>query len=205
MIDDGGQKVGNTPTICIGGLRGNARKSLLLTALLIAFVGIWARMIIGGHTPGAASAQEHQQPAAAVLAAEAAGAAPKTGNQGAASLAQWASEGGSLSRNLFAVPYDQYPMDPSYNPQTGSDTAKSASAQADHLKERQALIGKLRSEAAKLTLEGVVLGASPKAWVSGLLVGVGQPVGQTGFRVTRIEPRRVVIECDGVQLELAMK
>jgi hypothetical protein len=202
MIDDGEQPAGLSMKERLGAIPGDARKSLLLTALLTVLLVFWGRVMFGGHTPGAATADVNQ-PGAPVAEAEA--AEPRAEGHGVPSLADWAKESSALKRNLFAVPYDKYPMDPAYDPNTNTDAAKSASALADQLKERQILVERLRSEAAKLTLEGVVLGSSPKAWVSGLLVGVGQPVGQTGFSVKRIEARRIFIECNGVQFELAMK
>jgi hypothetical protein len=38
-----------------------------------------------------------------------------------------------------------------------------------------------------------------------VLVGIGQEIGKTGFRVARIESRRIFIEREGVQIELLMK
>jgi hypothetical protein len=203
MIDDGGQSMGPSWKDRLGGVPMGRRKSLLLTVLLAVLLMFWARLFFGGHTPGTASAEGVQS-----QSAENAGGADATSaraaGHGTPSLAEWAQRNSTLGRNLFAIPYDQYPMDPSYDPKTNTD-AKSATALADQLRERRILEENLRSEAGKLSLEGVVLGASPKAWVSGLLVGVGQPVGQTGFVVTKIEARRIFIECNGVQFELGMK
>jgi hypothetical protein len=49
------------------------------------------------------------------------------------------------------------------------------------------------------------MGANPRAWVNGVLVSVGQQIGSTGFSVAKIEPRRIFIEKQGVQIELSMK
>jgi hypothetical protein len=117
-------------------------------------------------------------------------------------LAQWARQPtDNHTRNLFAVSINDYPIDPAH----AESSAKSDSSQADQMKERQILIQNLQAQAAKLTLEGVVLGDSPKAWIDGLLVGIGQPIGDTGFRVASIDARRILIQRDGVQIELSMK
>ena len=125
------------------------------------------------------------------------------------SLSEWANEPtGKMGRNLFSVPYDYYPQDPAHPPassNTDNGSAKSASTQADQLKERQILIENLREQAAGLTLEGTVLGQNPRVWINGVLVGLGQPIGDSGFRVAKIESRRVFIERDGVQIVLSMK
>jgi len=44
------------------------------------------------------------------------------------------------------------------------------------------------------------MGASPKALVNGQLVGVGDVVAS--FRVCKIEARRIVVEREGIKLEI---
>jgi len=43
----------------------------------------------------------------------------------------------------------------------------------------------------------------PKALIDGVLVGEGEVVA--GFRVLKIEPRRVIFEREGIRLEVPMK
>jgi hypothetical protein len=47
------------------------------------------------------------------------------------------------------------------------------------------------------------MGASPKAVIDGGLVGEGDVVAS--FRVLRIEPRRIIVEREGIKLEIQMK
>jgi hypothetical protein len=47
------------------------------------------------------------------------------------------------------------------------------------------------------------MGETPKALIDGELVGEGDMVGS--FRVLRIEPRRIIVERDGVRLEIPMR
>jgi hypothetical protein len=187
-------------------LKNNPRSAAILLALTAVLAFLVVRQFMGGHSPGFAEAR----PAAAASYAVAPQPQPQADHStrqspSGATLADWARQPtDKTSRNLFAVSLDDYPIDPAHA-QSASESAKSDSAQADQMKERQILVENLRAQAAKMTLEGVVLGASPKAWVDGLLVGIGQPIGDTGFRVVKIEARRIFVQRDDVQIELAMK
>lgn len=185
-------------------MKRKPRRSLFLAFLVLILVGIWVKLLLGGG-PGAVSAAPAPAldallaPADAGATAAAAGGAPRT-------LAEWARQRtGPVTRNLFAVPFDGYPLDPAHPiPQT-QQSAKSGLSEADQTRERQALIDSVRADAGKLVLEGIVTGSTPRVWVNGTLVGVGQAVGDSGFKVVRIEARRILVERDGVQVELTMK
>jgi hypothetical protein len=73
-------------------------------------------------------------------------------------------------------------------------------ARADQKREREVLVENLRGQALQLKLQSTVLGASPKALVNGQLVRVGDVVAS--FRVTKIEARRIVVEREGIKLEV---
>ena len=92
-------------------------------------------------------------------------------------------------------------------PEIFSDpVAKSVPNPADQLRERQILIQNLQSQAAKLRLQTIIMGsteAGPKAIVEGQLVQEGDVVAS--FRVLKIESRRIVVEREGIKLEIAMK
>jgi hypothetical protein len=47
------------------------------------------------------------------------------------------------------------------------------------------------------------MGAKPKAVIDGALVGEGDVVAQ--FRVLKIEARRIIVEREGIKLEIQMK
>jgi hypothetical protein len=85
------------------------------------------------------------------------------------------------------------------------------SSRADVRKERQILIENLQQQASQLRLQSTMMGASPKAVVDGGLVGEGDVVAcgagetRTVFRVLKIEPRRIVVEREGIKLEIQMK
>jgi hypothetical protein len=187
-------------------VKRDPRRAWLLAILVAILVFLWAKLLVGGHSPQSATAAPLD---AAMVDADGGTTAIVPREQPSKSLSEWANEPtGKMGRNLFSVPYDYYPQDPAHPPassNTDNGSAKSASTQADQLKERQILIENLREQAAGLTLEGTVLGQNPRVWINGVLVGLGQPIGDSGFRVAKIESRRVFIERDGVQIVLSMK
>jgi hypothetical protein len=89
--------------------------------------------------------------------------------------------------------------------------AKSLPSQADQKKERQILAENLQLKAAELKLQSTVLGPTPKALVNGELVSEGDVLAsgsgesRTPFRVLKIEPRRIIVEREGIMLEIPMK
>ena len=115
-----------------------------------------------------------------------------------------------LTRNLFEVDLDRFPHDGSRVQTANKDVvgfwdelAKSLVSRADVKKERQILVENLARQASQLRLQSTIMGASPKAVIDGGLVGEGDVVAT--FRVLRIEPRRIVVEREGIKLEIQMK
>ena len=118
-----------------------------------------------------------------------------------------------MGRNLFAAELDHFPRHGPHNPQSDAASAletqafwdrvaKSMSDQADQRRERQVLVDNLRLRAAKLRLQTTVMGAKPRAVINGELVGEGDVIAS--FRVLRIEARRVVVEREGIRLDITM-
>jgi hypothetical protein len=186
----------------------SSKQSLILTSLLAIMLVVWGRAMLNtrtsaeaADTDGAAKTSHSQSAADSVNNFL---SPPAQTRRVIPTLAQWASTPiTGPRRNLFAVPFDSYPIDPAHPP--SADGEKSDSQQADQLEERRKLVQAIKQQAADLTLEGTVLGANPKAWINGVFIGVGQSVDPTGFKVVRIESRQVTIERDGVQIELSMK
>jgi len=200
-------------------LRREARKAAVLTLLIALLMVLWVRMAMrnsdgpnqaiaettlrGGH---ALSPQERS----IARSAEATGA-----------LRTWLSTPPApISRNLFAVNLNQYPQEGSNRTSVESspagagfwgELAKSVSAKADLSKERQILLENLQQQASQLSLQTTVMGMKPKAVVNGELVGVGDVVAsgtgesRTTFRVLKIEPRRIIVEREGIKLAVPMK
>jgi hypothetical protein len=115
-----------------------------------------------------------------------------------------------LARNVFEVELERFPHDGSRVQTTNKDVvgfwdelAKSMTFRADVKKERQILVENLARQASQLRLQSTIMGASPKAVIDGGLVGEGDVVAT--FRVLRIEPRRIIVEREGIRLEIQMK
>ncbi|HZZ44630.1 MAG TPA: hypothetical protein VFE58_16970 [Tepidisphaeraceae bacterium] len=192
------------------------KKAGILIFLGMVMVGLWAKNF------------SHSQPAAAG-AAEIRGAAA-TGGGGGASFAvvqpgsdkvrgnqagrvTWTGiKLAPASRNLFKVDYDRYQQSgksttPGASVQQSKDStadqAKSGPTPADLKKERQILANNLQAQATQLKLQTIVMGAQPKAVVNGSLVGEGDTVAS--FRIVKITARGMVIEREGIKLEVQMK
>jgi hypothetical protein len=128
-----------------------------------------------------------------------------------------------VNRNLFAARIEDYPQLSGRKSRNGANGAKglseeekSARQSADEAKERQSLTEAMHLEARQLVLTSTVIGTSPKALINGQMVKEGDVVASgagespngdpgAGFRVLRIEARRVIIEREGIKLEILMK
>jgi len=123
------------------------------------------------------------------------------------------------SRNLFVIRQDRYrrveasssSADKSSSPWIFTSLEKLALRAADDRRRQAILLENLQREAARLRLQSTVLGARPKALIDGRLVREGDVVAsgegssRAVFRVLKIEARRVVLECQGIRLEITMQ
>ncbi|HEV7300387.1 MAG TPA: hypothetical protein VGN72_13555 [Tepidisphaeraceae bacterium] len=117
-----------------------------------------------------------------------------------------------VGRNLFAIKLDYFPQDGTKVDQTlrapqgngfWDKLAKSMASRADQRRERQILVENLQLQAMQLRLQSTVMGPSPGALVNGSLVREGDVVAS--FRVLKIEARRIVVEREGIKLEIPMQ
>jgi hypothetical protein len=211
-------------------MRADPKKAAAL-AVLAACLGVMVVRTVmpGGGGPSGARA------ASGTAAASGVGGASGSGNsgQGAAGfLNPWRTgSGGSanqplslsaaiqkwsdapvppVSRNLFAVRIDYFPVDGSRTTQFNATDEgfwgkleKSLALQADQRDKRENLIANFKAQAAKLRLESTMMGPQPKALVNGEFVGEGSVVAS--FRVLKIEARRMIVEREGIRLEIVMK
>ena len=83
------------------------------------------------------------------------------------------------------------------------EMAKSMANRADAKTKRQTYVSNLQAEAARLRVQSTVMGAQPKALINGDLVKEGDVVAS--FRVLKIEARRIIVEREGIKLEIQMK
>lgn len=194
-------------------LRADPKKSGLLALLLLLLVVLVWRTAFSGGKPSPASAKS----AASSIAGPTLPGASSPKQTAArpagvsAAMAQWAEAPvPPVSRNLFAVRIDYFPVDGSRTTPQGSSEEgfwarleKSLMLQADQRDKRENLIANFRSQAAKLRLESTIMGPQPMAMVNGQLVAEGSVVAS--FRVEKIETRRIIVEREGIRLEIQMK
>jgi hypothetical protein len=118
-----------------------------------------------------------------------------------------------VSRNLFAIRLEYFPVEGPKTP-TGdvreraddgfwARLEKSLALQADQRDKRENQKANYIKAAAQLKLNSTIMGPQPKALVTGELVGEGDVVAE--FRVVKIEARRVIVEREGIRLEIQMK
>ena len=118
-----------------------------------------------------------------------------------------------VSRNLFAIRLEYFPFEGPKTP-TGdvreraddgfwARLEKSLAVQADQRDKRENQKANYIKAAAQLKLQSTIMGPQPKALVNGELVGEGDVVAE--FRVQKIEARRVIVEREGIRLEIQMK
>ncbi len=186
--------------------QADPKKASILGGLLLVMVIMWVRLL-SGSSPAAASAANTGQRAGSSLLPQPAKPSQKGGS--AQALQDWAGRPLSpLSRNLFAINYDFFPQDGSKAPVLRApqgdgfwdQLAKSMTARADQRKEHEVLVENLRLQAAQLSVQSTMMGPSPRALINGELLGVGDVVAS--FRVSKIEARRIVVEREGIKLEI---
>jgi hypothetical protein len=208
-------------------VRAQPKKASVVGLLAMTLLIMWARMLLtpngGPASAGGAIAKLAQQsgnghgagdasdPAMAVLATR-----TSTRPDAAAAdrrLRDWLVEPiGPISRNLFVVKLDYFPPDPSRAPQAVKSAIdgefwgrleKSLMLQADQRGKRENLVASYTAEAGRMRLDSIIMGPVPKAMIDGKLLNEGDIAA--GFRVLKIEPRRIMLEREGIRLEIQMK
>lgn len=193
----------------IATIRRDPRKTGILLALVAVLGFMWIRTFGPGRSRPAPAP-------AAVRSTTSAG----SGNRSVGSsrvahprLLKWV-EGpvAPVSRNLFAVNLEYFPVERPRNGagvrEQGDDgfwgkLEKSLTLQADQRHKRENQIANYKAQAAQLKLQSTIMGPQPKAMLNGELVGEGDIIAS--FRVLKIEARRVIVEREGIRLEIVMK
>ncbi len=188
-------------------VRAEPKKAVALAALGSTVALMWVRLLLFGTampTPaaGATAGSGGELPVAAP------GGATET--PALRALQEWnRGQITPLTKNVFALKLEYFPKDgskPVARPENHEETfwnelAKSMAAKADQEKARRILVENLQSQAAKLDLQSTVMSnGTTKALINGTLVSEGDSV--SGFRVVRIEAKRVIVEREGVKLEV---
>jgi hypothetical protein len=189
--------------------KADPKKAAALVALIPILSFMWIRILNSG--PSSVSARYvGPSPGTPTDNALHPGSGPRT-NAMHEAIKEWASRPISpLNRNLFAINYEFFPQDGTRVPVLRAPQgdgfwdrlAKSMTARADAKKEQEVLRENLRLQAAQLKVQSTVMGAQPKALINGDLVGEGDMVAS--FRISKIEARRVVVEREGIKLELRL-
>jgi hypothetical protein len=114
-------------------------------------------------------------------------------------------------RNLFSIKLDYFPVDGSRPMFSGDDAdgfwdqlAKSLAAKADQEKARGILRDNVMMRASRLDLQSTgMFNGMPKAMVNGTIVQEGDTID--GFRIVQIEAKRIVVELEGIQVQVIFK
>lgn len=199
------------------GVQRESKKAAVLTFLVVVLLILWVRM--------ATRAGDGAQRAVAAPVAPSQlvpGRAPSPATApagGPAGLREWLSQPvPSPRRNLFVVNLEHFPQETHSltdgRAESGGfwvELAKSVGEEADLSKERRVLVENLQRQASQLRLQTTLMGPTPKAVINGELVRVGDVVAcgpgenRAQFRVLKIEPRRIILEREGIMLEVTMK
>lgn len=198
-------------------IRADPKKAGVLTVLVAVLLVAGGRAMMGKSAPAAAlasaSVAKPTKPVSKAVKATAAASASRVDvNWLKAPIA-------SVSRNLFAIRTENFPLVEGRSENTPKPEAsgfwesveKSRNEHADKEKRRENLIDNLKREAAKLALQSTVMGPEPQAIIGRNVVKVGDWVSGDdsgrglAFRVQAIEPRRVILEREGIRLELRMQ
>ncbi len=205
-------------------VRQDPKKAGILGVLVLVLVIATVRWLLPGGGPAAAKAALTPPPTPATTVNAARGsrstAAARTASGPTRTWLKTPLQ--DVSRNLFAIRHEYFPQaqrtsDSVANgpgaaggPPTFWDSLqKSRDQAADQKRRREILVENLQREAAKLRLQSTVMGPEPQAIIGGSLVREGDSVAASDaasiqFRVLKIEARRVVIEREGIKLEVRM-
>ena len=191
-------------------VQADPKKTLVLSVLVVALSLMWVRRLSEGKT-----GPQGSRAAIAATSDKENFARAHAANRGVAeagsSYIEWRSAPiQPLARNFFAVRFEKFPLDGTRPAELversdtfWDDLAKSLSTQADHKKQRQILVENLQMQAGQLKLQTTLMGPTPRAVLNGMSVGEGDVVAE--FRVFKIEARRIIVEREGIKLEIPMK
>jgi hypothetical protein len=203
-------------------IKRDPKRAGILGVLLVVLLIVGGKTLMGSATPPLAKASTPANTRGRTD--NSAKDARPNARKDAAAMRKWlAMPVKKLDRNLFAAKIDHYPQLSGRKTRNGGNpgkelTAEEKSAQqsADEMKEWHTRTDAMQLEARQLVLTSTVTGASPKALINGQMVREGDVVASgageslngdpgTGFRVLKIEARRVIIEREGIKLEILMK
>ena len=206
-------------------IRNDPKKSGLLAGLAVVMCVLGIRQFASSGGPAKANAAEiaprtAASPTSASRNARGAKVSDNALGNSSRLVADWLGTPiKALDRNLFETKLEFFQRLDS----TASDKAsvladetfwdqlaKSLASQADQKRQKQIRSENLQLAASSLKLQTTIMGSVPKALIDGRMVRVGELVDtknsslSISFRVSQIEARRIVVEHDGVKIELRM-
>jgi hypothetical protein len=189
-------------------VKAEPKKAAALALLIAVLLGMWAKIFLFGDprpaTAGPLTGERIKTPTPYTLSQQLSPASR--------SLLEWTKKPiTGTKRNLFAIKLDYFPVDGTRPIFTGDDAdgfwdqlAKSLAAKADQEKAKGILLENLRLQASRLDLQSLgVFNGIPKAMVNGTIVQEGDTI--EGFRIVQIETKRIVVEREGVKLQVIFK
>lgn len=197
--------------------KADPKKTGVLGVLVLVMVILMARALMGGKgLPETASAATATT--IGTLAPMDQGQAAGRRSAKVELLEQWTRQPvKGIGRNLFAVQLDYYRREGGATTparESGGfweELEKSQARQTDQRRARQVLLENLQLQAAQIKLQSTMMGARPQAMVNGELVAeggvvtVGPEDNRVVFRVLKIEARSMIVEREGIKLEIQMK
>ena len=193
----------------IAAVKADPRRTSVLVVLVVVLAVVWWRVMAGG--PGVSSAALVTAPKSGLSSLRSSSGEPNAA--AVAALTDWMhAPVPSIGRNLFAIKFDYFRQDssrikPTLRAPEGDgfwdQLAKSMTSRADQRRERQFFIESIQLQAAQLRLQTTLMGSQPRAMINGNLVAEGDAVAS--FRILKIEARRIIVEREGIKLEILMK
>ncbi len=205
-------------------IRNDPKKSAVLAVLTVLMAVLGVRQFAGSGSPAKASgaqpgtnlALDKSTPDTSAITGEASNAS----SEASLRVSQWLGLPiKALDRNLFETKLENFQRLDSTTTANVAEVpmklfweqlAKSLASQADQKKQKQIRSENLQLAAGALRLQTTIMGPSPRALIDGRMVRTGDmveaksPSMTVSFRVVQIEARRIVVEREGVQIELKM-
>jgi hypothetical protein len=189
-------------------VKAEPKKAAALALLAVLLVAMWAKIFLFGDprplSAGSLGAEKVKVDRPDTLRNQLSPASR--------SLLEWTRKPiTGTKRNLFSIKLDYFPVDGSRPMFTGDDAdgfwdqlAKSLAAKADQEKARGILRDNVRMKASRLDLQSTgTFNGIPKAMVNGTIVQEGDTI--EGFRIVQIEAKRIVVELEGIQVQVIFK
>jgi len=189
-------------------VKAEPKKAAALLLLMAVLIAMWAKIFLFSEprqvSASASAGQNSKVPTSYTLNQQLSPASR--------SLLEWTRKPiTGTKRNLFAIKLDYFPVDGSRPMFSGDDAdgfwdqlAKSLAAKADQEKARGILRDNVRAKASRLDLQSTgMFNGSPKAMVNGTIVQEGDTI--EGFLIVKIETKRIVVELEGIQVEVIFK